>query len=237
MRGNLSAADSHLTAAEQLAATFGLREIARAALWQRGGWFMLSGELGAAERSHREFLGAAEEAGAVQHQVSALRHLANVLMYGRRYPEAAQLLERAAELSVTSGERWNRSEIYAMRARTALRMTDLAGAEVWIGQALETMREYDVTAVSEVNQTLGVIRAAQGRTAEAESALRRGLSALESTEYNWARVDPALDLALFLAQTGRIQEATDLLHTQQKWAWERDIHVWDRDFEEIQAHI
>lgn len=235
IRGNLGAGDAHLAEAARLAATFGLREIERTVLWQRGGWYLLSGDLAAAERFHREFLVASQEAGAVQHQVSAHRHLANVLMYAQRYGEAAQSLERAAELSEASGERWNRSEIYAMRARAAFRLGDLGAAEVWMGRALATLREYDVTAVSEVHQSLGLIRAAQGRTADAEFSLRRSLSVLDRTEYNWIRAEVAVDLARFLAQTGRTREAADLIGVHALWASQRDIHLWDRDFEEIRA--
>jgi len=237
VRGNLSAADGRLTEAEHLAARFGLREIARTALWQRGGWLRMSGDLAAAERSHRQFLIASEEAGAVQHQLSALRHLANVLMHARRYAEAVEFLDRAAELSETSSERWNRAEIYAMRARTAFELGDLGGADTFIGRALETLREYDVTAVAEVHQSLGVIRAAQGRTSEAESSLRRSLSVLDSTEYNVMRVESGLDLARFLIRQGRTLEAAEIVDAQQRWAHASDIDVWDRDFEEIRTLI
>jgi class 3 adenylate cyclase/tetratricopeptide (TPR) repeat protein len=236
-RGNLSAADAYLTEAEQLAATFGLREIARTALWQRGAWLRISGDLAGAERSHRQFLIASEEAGAVQHQVSALRHLAYVLMNGRRYAEAAQLLDRAAELSEASGERWNRTEIYAMRARAALELGDLGGADTFIGRAQETLRDYDVTAVAEVNQSLGVIRAAQGRTSEAEFSLRRSQSVLDSTEYNVLRVESALDLARFLVRHGRAEEARGIVDAKQGWAGASHIPIWDRDFEEIRTLI
>lgn len=237
MRGNLGAADAHLTEAERLAVTYGLREIARTALWQRGSWFTLSGDLTAAERCHRQFLMASEEAGVVQHQVSALRHLGNVLIYAKRYPEAAQFLDRAADLSEASGERWNRSEIYALRARAALHLGDLGAADGWIGRALDTLREYDVTAVSEVHHSLGSIRAAQGRTSEAEFSLRRSFNVLVPTGYNWARVEPAVDLARFLARSGHTREAGDLVDVHERWAHTRDIHLWDRDFQEIRELI
>ena len=235
MRGNVAAADPYLTEAEQIGVAYGLRDLARAALWQRSGWFTTSGDLVNAERSHRKFLAEAEEAGAVQHQVSALRHLATTLMYQHKDAEAAQCVERALQLSEASGERWNRSELYAMRARAGLELGDMAGAATWITSAMDSLRDYDVTAVSEVNQTLGVIRAAQGRTEEAEAALRRGLSVLEPTDYLWNQVDPALDLARFLARQGRAEEAKRLLDKYERWVRERAIPLWDDQFEEIRA--
>jgi ATP/maltotriose-dependent transcriptional regulator MalT len=235
MRGNIAAADPYLTEAEQIAVAYGLRDLARAALMQRSGWFTTNGDVANAERSHRKFLAEAEEAGAVQHQVSALRHLATTLMYQHKDAEAAQCLDRALQLSEASGERWNRSELNAMRARAALEMGDLNGAEMWIGKALETLRDFDVTAVSEVNQTLGVIRGAQGRTEEAEAALRHGLSVLVPTDYLWNQVDPALDLARFLARQGSAEEAKRLVDKYERWANERAIPLWDDQFEEIRA--
>jgi tetratricopeptide (TPR) repeat protein len=233
MRGNLDVADARLTEAEELAAAFGLREIARTALWQRGGWFRLSGDLAAAERCNRQFLIASEEAGDVQHQVSALRHLANVLMHAQRYAEAAQCLDRAADLSESSGERWNRAEIYAKRARAAFELDDIGTADAFIGRALKMLREYDVTAVSEVHQSLGVIRAAQGRTSEAETSLRLSVSVLDPTEYNVVRLEASLDLARFLVRQGHTQQAAEIVDAQRTWAHASEIHVWDRDFEEI----
>jgi class 3 adenylate cyclase/tetratricopeptide (TPR) repeat protein len=237
MRGNVAAADKHLTEAEKLAATFGLRQVALGTLMQRAGWFTTIGDLANGERAHRQFLAAAEEAGAVQHLVSALRHLAQDLTYLHRDAEAAQFLDRALELSEASGERWNRSELYAMRARSALELGDLDGADTWIGGALDSLREYDVTAVAEVYSALGLIRAAQGRSDEAEAALRRGADVLLTTEYLWNRVDPALDLGGFLAAHGQAVEASVLVETYERWAHERDIHLWDRDIARIRALI
>lgn len=233
MRGNLSVADAHLTEAEQLAEAFGLREIARTALWQRGGLFRLRGDLAAAEACNRQFLIASEDVGDVQHQVSALRHLANVLMHAERYAEAAQCLDRAADLSESSGERWNRAEIYAKRARAAFELGDIHTADAFVGRALEMLREYDVTAVSEVHQSLGVIRAAQGRTSEAETSLRLSVSVLEPTQYNMVRVEATLDLARFLVQQGHAEEAEEIVEAQRSWARASEIHIWDGEFEEI----
>jgi len=160
-----------------------------------------------------------------------------VLMYLHRYAEAAGCLDRALELSEASGERWNRSELYAMRARASLELGDIDAADTWIGRALATLREYDVTAVSEVYQDLGTIRAAQGRAAEAESSLRRGVDALKATDYNWNKVEPALDLARFLVGHGDARGAAELVETYGRWAHERDIHLWDGHIDEIRTLI
>ena len=124
-----------------------------------------------------------------------------------------------------------------MRARASLELGDIDAADTWIARALTTLREYDVTAVSEVYQDLGVIRAAQGRAAEAESSLRRGLDALIATDYHWNRVEPALDLARFLAGHGNTRGAAELVDTYGRWAHERAIHLWDEGIDEIRTLI
>ncbi|OLD50844.1 MAG: hypothetical protein AUI42_01460 [Actinobacteria bacterium 13_1_40CM_2_65_8] len=171
------------------------------------------------------------------YQVGALRHLADDHMYQHRPAEAAECLDRALELSQASGERWNRSELSGMRARAALEMGDLPAADELIDRAIASLREYDVTAISEVQQSLGMIRAAQGREQEAESALRWSLEVFSATQFNWNKVDPALALARFLAKRGDADEASELIDTYESWAHDRGIVLWDREFEEIRALI
>ena len=89
-----------------------------------------------AEQACRDYLVLATEAGATQHQVSALRFLAYTLVDQGRHAEAAQVLDQALELSETSGERWNRSELLGLRARAALGLEDLAAANGFIDRAL-----------------------------------------------------------------------------------------------------
>jgi tetratricopeptide (TPR) repeat protein len=214
-----------------------MRNIALAALMQRAGRFTVMGDLDAGLKTHRQFLAASEEAGAVQLQVAALRHLAGDLDYLHRHAEAAQCLDRALELSESSGERWNRSELYALRGRAALALGDVIAADEFIGQAVEFLRDYDVAAISEVHHALGVIRAAQGRLAEAESSLRLSLDVLGPTDYNWNKVEPALALAEFLADRAAANEATELVDTYERWAHDRGIVLWDRQIKEIRARI
>jgi hypothetical protein len=52
-----------------------------------------------------------------------------------------------------------------------------------------------------------LIRAAQARDREAETALRRALEIVADTEYHQSKATTALDLAEFLAHSGRTAEA------------------------------
>jgi tetratricopeptide (TPR) repeat protein len=58
-----------------------------------------------------------------------------------------------------------------------------------------------------VHSILGLIRAAQGRIDEAEQALRHGLEVVSGTDYTLPTAEAALDLATFLAQRARFDEA------------------------------
>jgi tetratricopeptide (TPR) repeat protein len=237
MRGNQPAAERHLAEAESLAATLGLRNVGLGAMMQRAGRYRLMGDLAAGEPAFREVLAAAEEAGAVQYQVSALRFLAANLLNLNRAGEAAMALDRALDLSEASGERWNRTELLGLRARAALLLGDLEAADSFISRALILIREEDVSAIAEVHTHLGLIRAAQGRWSEAEAAQRRGLGALAHTGYNWAKIEPRLELAKLLAKRGALDEARALCDESDRWAHDQKIHVWDSNIDEVRALI
>jgi tetratricopeptide (TPR) repeat protein len=237
MRGNQQAAERHLAEAESLAEILGFRNIGLGALMQRAGRFTIMGDLAASERTHREFLVAAEDAGAVQYQVSALRHLARDLLYLHRAGEAAMALDRALELSETSGERWNRSELWGQRALAALLLGDLEAAESFISRAVSSLREEDVTAIAEVYNYLGMIRSAQGRESEAEAAQRQSLAAVAQTDYNWVKVEPTLALTTLLAKRGALEEAKALFEERERWVHEQKIHLWDSELSEIRSLI
>jgi len=237
MRGDQAAAERHLTEAEGLAATVGLRNVGLGAMMQRAGRLFIMGNLPAAERAHREFLAAAEDAGAVQYMVSALRFLGRVLIYQEIPGEAASVLDRALDLSEMSGERWNRSELFGLRAQAALQLGDVDAAERFINRALGSLRDSDLTAVSEAYNHLGAIREAQGRRQEAEVAQRRSLDALAHTDYNWMKTQPTLALARLLVERGAVDEATAVVDERERWAREQGIRLWDRQFAELRRSL
>jgi len=237
MRGNQSAAERYLTEAEGLAATLGLRNIGLGAMMQRSGRFFVMGEVAAAVRAHREFLAAAEDAGAVQYVVSALRFLARGLIYEDKPGEAAMALDRALDLSEISGERWNRSELFGLRARAALQLGDIEAAEGYINSALSSLRDSDFTATGEAYNHLGLIREAQGRKAEAEASQRRALEALAQTEYNWMKSEPALALAKLLVERDALDEARALLDERERWLHDQKIPLWHRQIDELRRSL
>ncbi|MEA3060085.1 MAG: hypothetical protein QOE50_1497, partial [Sphingomonadales bacterium] len=237
MRGDQPASERHLIEAERLAATLGLRNIGLGAMMQRSGRFFVMGDVAAAESAYRKFLAAAEDAGAVQSILSALRFLGRTLIHRDMPKEAAAALDRALELSEMSGERWNRSELFGLRARCALQLGDVNAAEGYIDSALASLRDTDVTAMCEAYTHLGLIREAQGRTGDAEAAQRRALEALAPTDYNWMKSEPALALAKLLVERGALADGKAMLEEQEGWIRDQEISLWDRQIEQIRSSI
>jgi tetratricopeptide (TPR) repeat protein len=209
-RGNVDQSSRHAAEAEALATKHGFRDVTLRLLFDRGAQLMLRGEFAGAESILGQYLAAASEAGAVQHQISALRFLGYTFFATGRDAEAEHAIDQALQLSEASGESWNRSELLGLRARAALELGQLETAEAFIERALATVRDDDITAVSEVNEQLGAIREAQGRDGEAEAALRESLRVVAGTEYYWPRLAAAVGLASFLAKKRKFEEAKSL---------------------------
>jgi class 3 adenylate cyclase/tetratricopeptide (TPR) repeat protein len=237
MRGNLTIAARYREEAEALAAQTGLRNVALQAYLPRGTRLLVTGDLRGAEHVYRQFVDAAREAGVVQLQVAALRNVAYALFYQNLPAPAADALDQALALSESSGERWNRTELFALRARAALDLGDVPSAESFMNRALEVYREDDVTAISEVYHHLGMIRAAQRRDAEAEASLRRSLNSVRDTDYGWPITNSALALAKFLAERGQVAEAAALVADRERWVREHELHLWDPQIAEVRTLI
>ncbi len=228
IRGHDDASLHHMAVAEALAVSHGFRNVALRVQFDKASQAMHHGEFSRAEDLWRAYERAAADAGARQHQMSALRFLGYNLLVAERPAEAAEALDKALALSRAMGERWNRTELFALRARAALDSADIESADRFIDLALESLREEDLTAESESHVHLGAIRAAQGRDPEAESALRRGLDVAANTEYLNVAAPAALNLAIFLAARGRLDEAAALVDKYVGAAHARGWTLWDR---------
>jgi tetratricopeptide (TPR) repeat protein len=233
--GDMEAAARNLAEADSLAAQHGLRNVALRVMFDKGSLLMWAGDLASAERAMRDYERAAIEAGAAQHQISSLRFLGYALLFGRRPGEAGHVLDQALELSLATGERWNRTELFGLRARAALDTGDLVGAEQYINRALGTWRDGDITAMAEIYTHVGAIRSAQGRDAEAEAAFRQALGVLAGTDYaeSMMSLDTKSSLAQFLANRGQTGEAAQLLDQVAGLVDTRGWHAWDRSIAEI----
>jgi tetratricopeptide (TPR) repeat protein len=211
LTGDPQKAESYLAEADELARKLGLRDIALKLMSAGGLRLLEAGQFEASIRVYQENVAIAEEAGIVQAQVIGLRFISYSLQMQHRYDEMARVLDQAVELSESSGELWNRAELLALRSRAAVGLGDIEAAETFIRGALGIVRPADVTGTSEVYDHLGVLRAAQGLDEEAESALRHSADVLRNTPYHWPMELATVDLAKFLAQRNRLDEASAAL--------------------------
>ncbi|HEX6762964.1 MAG TPA: AAA family ATPase [Gaiellaceae bacterium] len=90
-------------------------------------------------------------------------------------------------------------------ALVALGRTD--EADRFATAARSEVSEHDLTSHRSTISTLGVVRAAQGRDAEAEALLREGLALLEGTDYLLLEAEARVALARFLRARGRLDDA------------------------------
>src|SRR5688572_29147227 len=80
-------------------------------------------------------------------------------------------------------------------------------AERWALEAIETVGPHDYSSISTTKMALGLVRAAQGRDGEAEALLREALSEVSERGFPRQRVQPLENLANFLRDRGRGDEA------------------------------
>jgi predicted ATPase len=232
LTGDPQNADAYLAEADVLTRKLGLRNIALRLMSANGLRLLRGGQFEASIRAYQEVVAIAEEAGVVQSQLTGLRFMSYSFQLQHRYEEMARVLDQAVELSESSGELWNRSELLALRSRAALELGDTDAAEQFIRRALEVVPPEDITGTAEVYDHLGVLRAAQGRDDEAESAFRHSSDAVRNTRYHWVQELTAMDLAKYLAQRNRLEEASAELN-QMARAWP----MWEEAIAEIRATI
>jgi tetratricopeptide (TPR) repeat protein len=211
LTGDPQKADTYLAEADALTDKLGLRNIALRLMSARGLRLLQAGQFDASIRAYQEVVDVAEDASAVQSQLTGLRFTCYALQMQHRYEEMARVLDQAVALSESSGERWNRAELLALRSRAALELGDIEAADRFIRGAIEAVRPDDVTGTSEVYDHLGALRDVQGLDAEAESALRHSAEVVRDTPYHWPLELATIDLARFLARRNRFEEASTVL--------------------------
>jgi class 3 adenylate cyclase/tetratricopeptide (TPR) repeat protein len=114
--------------------------------------------------------------------------------------ESVRVLKGLRDRSrLCEGQRW--------LAQVLVRSGRLAEAERLALEAQETVGADDRVSLSTTKHALGIVRAAQGRDAEAEQLLRAAVEGLEAFEFLWLARDALDELARFLREHGREDEA------------------------------
>lgn len=234
-QGALDSALAHFEQAETIAARLGLTEVLGRVRLGLGSVALMEGRATDAEGHYRQLLEFAADSAAAR--VTSHRFTGYALDHQGRFEEAAAELDLAIRISEESGDRWNRSELYSLRARLALELEGVVGAEGFLASASRYLLEGDVTSDAELCQATARIRGAQGLPGEAEAAYRRGLSAVGKTEFNWPRTILELELADLLCSSGRLDEARSLLESRASWLAAAGWHLWDGDIARLRARL
>ena len=123
---------------------------------------------------------------------------------------AEQLVREAVRTLLSVQERGKIVEAQRTLAEIVLAQGHVEEAERWALSAVETVGMQDMNSRSNVRMVLGLVRAAQGRDAEAELLLREAVDILAETDFRSSEPEPLAALAAFLREHGRDDEASPL---------------------------
>jgi hypothetical protein len=115
--------------------------------------------------------------------------------------------ERALAVSKEINDTGYRPEIERTLAEALLQLDDVAGAASHAEAGVEVVAADDVASVASTTMVLGLVRARQGRSREAEALLRKAVAVGESSDYVSERWEYYLPLGKFLIAQGRANEA------------------------------
>ena len=123
------------------------------------------------------------------------------------YAKAERLLREAIRLLKPLEDRGALCESQRQLAEVLIRRNHLDEAERIALEAVGTVGEHDVSSRATTTMTLGLVRAAQGRDADAEALLREALAMVEETGFCGIETWVMSRLEEFLRERGRDEEA------------------------------
>ena len=209
-RLELAKAEELLAAASALAESSGSLSASAWASRVSGSILLRRGqfeEAAAAFRASRDLfeeIGAASDAGRTQ-------QLEGVAVWQSGDPDRAeQIVREAVRVLLSLEERAKVIEAQRTLAELVLAKGHVEEAERWALSAVETVGMQDSMSRANVRMVLGLVRAAQGRDAEAELLLREAIDDLAETDYRNVEPEPLAAYAGFLRERGRDDEATEV---------------------------
>ncbi len=168
---------------------------------------LLRGELDEAEKAIQQSRELFAEAGADVHLARTLLSLSQVSVRRGELPSAEKHLREAIRILKPLGDRGTLCEAQRQLAQVLVRSGKLEEAELIALEARETVGPQDHGSRASTRMALGLVRAAQGREAEAEKLLREAIEVLDGTELRLFSVEPLEALVQFLRERGRDEEA------------------------------
>jgi tetratricopeptide (TPR) repeat protein len=170
----------------------------------------LRGDPDKAVRLYEEAMALFEESGTALELGHNLNHLAELVMHRGDDERAEQLAREAVRLLEPLGDRGYLCESQHILAEALVHQGKLEEAERYALAAVETVGPHDALSLPTIRMTLGLVRAAQRRDAEAEKLLRSAADKAAELVPSWTHDLVVSHLADFLETRGRHEEAAAL---------------------------
>ncbi|MFL6017057.1 MAG: ATP-binding protein [Gaiellaceae bacterium] len=181
---------------------------ARAAALGTQAWLgEIQGRWDEAERCYRELIQLYSDIGNVMGVGSAQMYLGRLLGTSGRADEAETVLRESVRTLKHMGDRGHLCEAQRFLAQILVSRGKVDEAERLALQAMETVGPEDQLSVSTTRMALGIVRAAQGRDAEAEQLLTESVDAFAGNGMRYAELQALEQLTKFLRDRGRGDEA------------------------------
>jgi class 3 adenylate cyclase len=187
--GNITALGWALVSQARIDALRGLLDEAAAGLDHAEELFSQSGNAWALARVHNHY-------GWVE------RRRGDLVAADRQFRDAIRLLTPLEDRSTLCESQRGLAQVLVVRGK-------VDEAERYALEARETVGPHDTISRATTRMALGIVRAAQGRDAEAEELLRDAVAVIEGKELHLIKRELLAALARFLRERGRIEEAEE----------------------------
>jgi tetratricopeptide (TPR) repeat protein len=201
-------AESLVEQAQELAEESGSMRARSATLGTQAWLDELRGRPEAAEVLYRELYQLYTDIGHTAGAGSTLVYLGRLLESIGQTARAETTLRDAVRTLARIGDRGRLCEAQRLLAQTLVAAGKIDEAERVALQALQTVGPQDQVSLWTTRMALGVVRAAQGRDAEAEELLRDSVSAFAESGHRFPELQALEELVRFLRARGRDDEAT-----------------------------
>lgn len=165
------------------------------------------GLLDEAEASLLQACALFQECGIELSHARALNDLGRVAWKRDELCLAEERFREAIRMLTSLQDRGTLVESQRMLAQVLLAQGRVDEAERLALQARQTVGAGDVASDATTRLALGSVRAAQGRDDEAETLLRDAVAILRATGFRRSEIEPLTELARFLRERGRVEEA------------------------------
>jgi len=207
VRLDVAEAESLVREAAELATASGSVRARAAALGTQAWLDEIQGRYESAERCYNELLQLYTDIGNVAGTGATQIYLGRLLAGSGREEKAEAMLREAARTLKRVGDRGHLCEAQRFLAQTLVLRGKIDEAERLALQAIETVGPQDQLSVWTTQMALGVVRAAQGRDAEAEKLFRDSVDAFAESGLRFAELQALAELVTFLRARGRGDEA------------------------------